>query len=131
MTEYSKALSSSGAVVAFPPATVQVSLGRLISEAGYKQLRCAESEKERFVTFYFNGQQENAYEGEDRIIVPSPKIATYDLKPEMAAIGLTDAILTRLREVPDYKFVLINFANVDMVGHTGNIGSAAKSCASS
>ena len=126
MTEYSKALSSSGAVVAFPPATVQVSLGRLISEAGYKQLRCAESEKERFVTFYFNGQQENAYEGEDRIIVPSPKIATYDLKPEMAAIGLTDAILTRLREVPDYKFVLINFANVDMVGHTGNIGSAAK-----
>ena len=58
---------------------------------------------------------------EDRIIVPSPKIATYDLKPEMAAIGLTDAILTRLREVPDYKFVLINFANVDMVGHTGSV----------
>ena len=58
--------------------------------------------------------------------MPSPKIATYDLKPEMSAIELTDAVLTRLREVPDYKFILINYANVDMVGHTGNIGSATK-----
>lgn len=126
MTEYSKVLLTAGAVVAFPPAMVQVSLGRVISEAGYKQLRAAESEKERFVTFYFSGQAEIAFEGEDRIIVPSPKIATYDLKPEMSAYGLTDAVLTRLREVTDYKFILINFANVDMVGHTGNIGSATK-----
>lgn len=128
MTEYGKILVDNGAKVAFPPETVDMPLGRVISESDYKQLRCAESEKERFVTFYFNGQHESAYQGEDRIIVPSPKISTYDLKPEMSAGELTDAVLTRLRESPDYRFVLINFANADMVGHTGNIGAATKAC---
>jgi 2,3-bisphosphoglycerate-independent phosphoglycerate mutase len=103
-------------------------LGRVLSENGLKQLRASESEKERFVTFYFNGQQEFSYEMEDRLIVPSPKVATYDLKPQMSAIELTDQILNRLKNSFEYKFVLVNFANADMVGHTGNIGSAVKAC---
>lgn len=128
MTEYAKPIVEAGAKVAFPPETVKIPIGRVIAEAGYKQLRSAESEKERFVTFYFNGQQELAYEGEDRLIVPSPKIATYDLKPEMSARELTSAVLTRMKDFPDYKFILINFANADMVGHTGSIGATAKAC---
>lgn len=80
------------------------------------------------VTFYFNGQQELAFEGEDRFIVPSPKVATYDLKPEMSARELTEGVLTRLKDFPDYKFILVNFANPDMVAHTGSIGATAKAC---
>jgi len=128
MTEYEKQIVEAGAKVAFPPENVKIPLGRVISEAGLRQLRAAESEKERFVTFYFNGQQEAPFDGEDRVIVPSPKVATYDLKPEMSARELTDAVLSKLKDVGDYKFVLINFANADMVGHTGNIGAAVKAC---
>lgn len=128
MTEYGKSLVNSGAKVAFPPETVDMPLGRVVSDAEFKQLRCAESEKERFVTFYFNGQHESSYPGEDRLIVPSPRVPTYDLKPDMSAGDLVDAVLTRLREFPDYRFVLVNFANADMVGHTGNIGAATKAC---
>ena len=128
MTEYEKAIVEADAKVAFPPETVKLPLGRVVSESGFKQLRAAESEKERFVTFYFNGQQETAFEGEDRLIVPSPKVATYDLQPEMNAISLTEQVLQKLKDFPDYKFVLINFANPDMVGHTGNIGAAVKAC---
>lgn len=128
MTEYSKTIVESGAKVAFPPEVVLLPLGRVISEAGLKQLRVSESEKERFVTFYFNGQREEAFQGEDRLIVPSPKIATYDLKPEMSSRELTDQVLQKLKESPDYKFVLINFASPDMVGHTGNIGAAVSAC---
>jgi 2,3-bisphosphoglycerate-independent phosphoglycerate mutase len=128
MTEYSKSIVDAGALVAFPPETVKLPLGRIISEAGYRQLRAAESEKERFVTFYFNGQQEIAFEGEDRLIVPSPKVATYDLKPEMSARELTQAVIKKLEGTAGYRFVLINFANADMVGHTGNIGAAVKAC---
>lgn len=128
MTEYGKPIVESGAHVAFPPEIVKLPLGRVISEAGFKQLRASESEKERFVTFYFNGQQEAPFPGEDRLIIPSPKIATYDLKPEMSARELTDAVLQKIKDFPDYKFVLINFANADMVGHTGSIGAAAKAC---
>ncbi|HHT9138797.1 MAG TPA: 2,3-bisphosphoglycerate-independent phosphoglycerate mutase [Candidatus Wunengus sp. YC60] len=128
MTEYEKAIVEADAKVAFPPEIVKLPLGRVISESGYKQLRVSESEKERFVTFYFNGQQETAFPGEERLIIPSPKVATYDLKPEMSAKELTDNVLLKLRQSPDYKFVLINYANPDMVGHTGNIGSAAKAC---
>lgn len=128
MTEYEKPLVEYGGKVAFPPEMVKLPLGGVISEAGYKQLRVSESEKERFVTFYFNGQQETAFPGEDRMIIPSPKIATYDLMPQMSAINITEEVLRRLKEFPDYKFVLINFANPDMVGHTGNIGAAAKAC---
>lgn len=128
MTEYGRPIVEAGAFVAFPPEVVKLPLGRVISEAGHKQLRASESEKERFVTFYFNGQQETASPGEDRYIVPSPKVATYDLKPEMSARELTDGVLQKLKDYPDYKFILINFANADMVGHTGSIGAAAKAC---
>lgn len=128
MTEYEKTLVTDGAHVAFPPETVQVPLGKLIAETGFKQLRAAESEKERFVTYYFNGQQEIAFEGEERLIVPSPKIGTYDLKPEMSVRELTDLVLQRLKESTDYKLVVVNFANPDMVAHTGNIGATVKAC---
>jgi len=128
MTEYEKAIVEADAKVAFPPEVVKLPLGLVVSQAGYKQLRVSESEKERFVTFYFNGQQEVAFEGEDRLIVPSPKVATYDLKPEMSAREVTEKLLQKLKESPDYKFVLLNFANPDMVAHTGNIGAAAMAC---
>lgn len=128
MTEYGKPIVDAGALVAFPPEIVKIPLGRVISEAGYKQLRASESEKERFVTFYFNGQQEIGFEGEDHLIIPSPKIATYDLMPEMSARNLVNSVLQKLKDFPDYKFILINFANADMVGHTGNIGATANAC---
>lgn len=128
MTEYEKASVDEGAKVAFPPEIVRLPLGLVVSEAGYKQLRASESEKERFVTFYFNGQQESAFRGEDRMITPSPKVATYDLQPEMSAREVTQNVLKRMKDFPDYKFVLINFANADMVGHTGNIGAAVRAC---
>ncbi len=126
MTEYAKPLSAAGAQVAFPPETVEMPLGRVVSENDLKQLRMCESEKERFVTFYFNGMQEQAYFGEERLIIPSPKVPTYDLKPEMSAREITEQLLLKLRNGFDYSFVLVNFANPDMVGHTGNIGAATR-----
>lgn len=128
MTEYEKILVDSGAAVAFPPEIVDNPLGRVISEAGLRQLRASESEKQRFVTFYFNGQRENAFSGEETLIIPSPKEKTYDLIPEMSARQLTDSFLERMRSFPDYKFILINYANSDMVAHTGSIGATARAC---
>jgi len=128
MTEYAKPLVEAGVKVAYPPEIVDMPLGRIISENNLKQLRMSESEKERFVTFYFNGQQETSFPGEESEIIASPKVATYDLKPEMSAVELTEALLKRLRNGNDFSFVLINFANPDMVGHTGNIGSTVKAC---
>ena len=126
MTQYGKLLPVH---VAFPPETVELPLGRVLSERGVRQLRMAESEKERFVTFYFNGQQELPFAGEDRIIIPSPAVATYDLKPEMAAREITAAFLENLRVNPQsYGFTLINFANADMVGHTGNLAAGIVAC---
>ena len=119
MTEYEKGLTPE---VAFPPITIPTPLGRVLSERGVSQLRMSESEKERFVTFYFNGQNENAFPLEDRLIIPSPKVPTYDLKPEMSAYELTNVLLTKMRDMK-YQFIVINFANPDMVGHTGNIQS--------
>lgn len=127
MTEYAKPLVDEGAKVAFPPQTVDMPLGRVISELGLRQLRAAESEKERFVTFYFNGQSESAFVGEERLIVQSPKVALYDQKPEMSARELTDAVLKKIKG-NSYKFILINYANADMVGHTGNIGACVRGC---
>lgn len=127
MTEYEKPIVENGAKVAFPPEHVEMPLGRVLSLANMRQLRMAESEKERFVTFYFNGQQEIAFSGEERLIIPSPKVPLYDQKPEMSAREVTDALLTRIKG-DNYKFVLVNYANADMVGHTGNIGAAAKAC---
>ena len=127
MTEYGKPLVEEGAKVAFPPQTVDMPLSRVISELGLRQLRASESEKERFVTFYFNGQSEAAFTGEERLIVPSPKVALYDQKPEMSARELTEAVLNKIKG-DSYKFILINYANADMVGHTGNIGATVKAC---
>jgi len=119
MTEYETNL---GVEVAFPPITVQMPLGRVLSEHGIEQLRMSESEKERFVTFYFNGQREIPFPQEDRLIIPSPKVPTYDMKPEMSAYELTNVLVGKMRE-KKYGFILLNFANPDMVGHTGNIQS--------
>lgn len=113
--------------VAFAPEVVKLPLGRVISDAGFRQLRAAESEKEKFVTYYFNGLRENAFPGEERLIIPSPKVKTYDLKPEMSAEELTTEVLHYIQENV-YKLIVINLANADMVGHTGVIPSAVKAC---
>ena len=128
MTEYAKPLVANGAGVAFPPVSVEAPLGRVISDAQLRQLRAAESEKERFVTYYFNGQYEPPFPLEERLIVPSPKVPTYDLMPQMSAIRLTEEILSKLRAFVGYNFILVNFANPDMVAHTGNIGATTKAC---
>lgn len=117
MTEYEKNLPVE---IAFPPITVQIPLGKILAEKGIMQLRISESEKERFVTFYFNGQRETPFALETRLIVPSPKVPTYDLKPEMAAYEITSTLLNDVT-LMNYPFILVNFANADMVGHTGNI----------
>ncbi len=126
MTQFEKAIVESGAKVAFSPENVKIPIGSVIADAGYNQLRVAETEKERFVTFYFNGQQEAAFDREDRIIIPSPKVATYDLKPEMSSREITENVLSNIKTLGKYQFVLINYASPDMVGHTGSIGPAVK-----
>ena len=128
MTEYSKSLLEAGTYAAFLPEHVDLPLGKVISDAGLKQLRIAESEKERFVTYYFNGLKEEPFIGEERIIIPSQKIATYDLKPEMSAYEITEAFLSKLKQPVEYSFILVNFANPDMVAHTGSIGPTVKAC---
>lgn len=125
MTEYSKQLIDNGAKVAFSPEIVQMPLSALISLAELRQLKITESEKERFVTFYFNGLREKPYSMEDRIIIPSPKIPTYDQKPEMSSFELTQTLLNKLSTM-EYKFILVNYPNPDIVGHTGNIGATVK-----
>jgi 2,3-bisphosphoglycerate-independent phosphoglycerate mutase len=124
MTDYERNLPT---VVAFPLETVRNPLGKVLSDIGVRQLRVSETEKERFVGYYFNGMREDPYQGEDRLIIPSPKVATYDLQPQMSAEELTDRVIDRLTS-DVYTFVLINFANPDMVGHTGNIPAAIKAC---
>ena len=116
MTEYEKNLP---AEIAFPPAVIDMPLGRILSEQGIPQLRMAESEKEKFVTHYFNGLRTGPFPMEDRIIIPSPKVPTYDTKPEMSAQELTATLIQKINE-GNHKFILVNFANADMVGHTGN-----------
>jgi 2,3-bisphosphoglycerate-independent phosphoglycerate mutase len=102
--------------VAFHPQTLDNILGKVVSEAGQRQLRIAETEKYPHVTYFFNGGVEVAYPGEDRVIVPSPKVATYDLMPEMSALEVTAEVVKRMK---DYDLIILNFANTDMVGHTG------------
>lgn len=122
MTEYERNLPTN---VAYPPQAVDMPLGRVLSERGVKQLRMCETEKERFVTYYFNGLREDAFTGEDHIIIPSKKVTTYDLAPEMSAREITQTFLEKL-DGDMYDFVCINFANADMVGHTGNLTAAIK-----
>ncbi|OIQ58758.1 2,3-bisphosphoglycerate-independent phosphoglycerate mutase [Moorella thermoacetica] len=109
------------APVAFPPQVLQNVLGEVIAGAGLKQLRIAETEKYAHVTFFFNGGVEEPFAGEDRLLIPSPKVATYDQKPAMSAREVTDAVLERLDK---YDFIVLNFANPDMVGHTGDLAAA-------
>lgn len=124
MTEYERHLP---VTVAFPPQQVQNPLGKVFSIANIRQLRVAETEKERFVGYYFNGMREEPYLGEDRMIIPSPKVTTYDLKPEMSAYELTDKLLDRIN-LSVYSFIVVNFANPDMVAHTGNISATIRAC---
>lgn len=93
-------------------------LGEYVSSKGLKQLHTAETEKYAHVTFFFNGGRETPYEGEERILVASPKVATYDLKPEMSAYEVKDKLVAAIKE-DKYDFIVVNFANGDMVGHTG------------
>jgi 2,3-bisphosphoglycerate-independent phosphoglycerate mutase len=111
------------AAVAFPPMDVVNPLARVISEAGLTQLHAAETEKYPHVTFFFNGGREEPFAGEERILIPSPKVATYDLQPEMSAPQLTDAVVAAI-ESGRFHFVIVNFANGDMVGHTGVLPAA-------
>lgn len=112
--------------VAFPPSAPRRILGEIVSEAGLAQLRMAETEKYAHVTFFFNSGREQPFDGEDRVLIPSPRdVDTYDHRPEMSAPALTRAILEKLDE-RDYAFVLVNFANPDMVGHTGVLPAAIK-----
>jgi 2,3-bisphosphoglycerate-independent phosphoglycerate mutase len=111
------------AAVAFPPMDVVNPLARVISEAGLTQLHAAETEKYPHVTFFFNGGREEPFAGEERILIPSPKVATYDLQPEMSAPQLTDAVVAAIKS-GRFHFVIVNFANGDMVGHTGVLPAA-------
>ncbi|MBI1274876.1 2,3-bisphosphoglycerate-independent phosphoglycerate mutase [bacterium] len=124
MTEYSSKLAPFYSVL-FPAETPNDSLGEIVSHAGLKQLRIAETEKYPHVTFFFNGGREELFEGEDRILVPSPQVATYDLQPEMSAPEVTDK-LTAAIESGQYALLVVNYANPDMVGHTGNLPAAIK-----
>ena len=98
-------------------------MGGVVAAAGLKQLRIAETEKYAHVTFFFNGGEERNFDGEDRILVESPKVETYDLQPEMSAAEVTDKLVAAI-ESEKYDFILVNYANTDMVGHTGILEAA-------
>lgn len=120
MTSYSAELDRR-LITLFPPQELRRLMGEVVADAGLRQLRMAETEKYPHVTFFFNGGEERRYEGEERIMVPSPKVATYDLQPAMSAVELTDRFC---EAAPGFDFVLINYANPDMVGHTGSLAAA-------
>lgn len=123
MTEYSEEFS--GLHVVFGTDDIPNTLGEVVSQAGRTQLRIAETEKYPHVTFFFNGGKEKAFKGESRIVVPSPKVATYDLQPEMSAEEVNSQLIEFMKENnPD--FICLNFANTDMVGHTGDFQAAVK-----
>jgi 2,3-bisphosphoglycerate-independent phosphoglycerate mutase len=124
MAEYSTALNAFMTTL-FPPDSLRHVLGEIVAAAGLKQLRIAETEKYAHVTFFLNGGEETQYPGEDRILIPSPKVATYDLKPEMSAYDVTDKLVAAI-DGGKYDLVVVNYANADMVGHTGNLDAAIK-----
>ena len=111
--------------IAFNKEQLKNTFGEYISEKGYTQLRIAETEKYAHVTFFFNGGEEKLFNGEDRILVPSPKVETYDQKPEMSAYEVTDKVIDAINK-DKYDCIILNYANTDMVGHTGNIEAAIK-----
>jgi 2,3-bisphosphoglycerate-independent phosphoglycerate mutase len=110
---------------AFPPQSIENGFGETLSKRGLKQLRIAETEKYAHVTYFFNGGVETPYPGEDRILVPSPRVATYDLKPEMSAYEVTDKLVAAI-QARKYDAIICNYANGDMVGHTGNLQAATR-----
>ncbi|MBL8708538.1 MAG: 2,3-bisphosphoglycerate-independent phosphoglycerate mutase [Rhodospirillaceae bacterium] len=122
MVEYSAALAKLMPCL-FPPVELTRTLGEIVADHGMKQLRMAETEKYAHVTFFFNGGEENLFPGEERILVPSPKVATYDLKPEMSAYELTDKLVEAIRS-DAFDLIVVNYANGDMVGHSGNLQAA-------
>ncbi len=123
MTPYDA--SFKGVHILFPKENVENTLGEYLSNKGKKQLHTAETEKYAHVTFFFNGGREAPYDNEDRILVPSPKVATYDLKPEMSAYEVKDKLVEAIN-TQEYDFIVVNFANGDMVGHTGIYNAIAK-----
>ena len=122
-TEYDASMPN--VLVAWPRIAVKNGLGEYLSSMGMTQLRIAETEKYAHVTFFFNGGVETQYPGEDRVLVPSPKVATYDLQPEMSAVEVCDKCVERI-ESGAYDVIILNFANCDMVGHTGVLEAAIK-----
>ena len=122
MTDYGEAFNCP---MFFPPATLNNTLGAYLASLRLKQLRIAETEKYPHVTYFFSGGVEQKYPGEKRILIPSPKVKTYDLQPEMSALEVTEALLKELK-TDDYALVICNFANGDMVGHTGNLSAAIR-----
>lgn len=123
MTQYDATMPN--VHVAFKPQSLDNTFGEYIAEKGLTQLRIAETEKYAHVTFFFNGGVEAPYKNEDRALIPSPKVATYDLKPEMSAYEVTDEVLRRI-DSDKYDVIILNFANCDMVGHTGVMEAAVK-----
>ena len=111
--------------IAFKKEMIKNTLGEIVSKNGGKQLRIAETEKYAHVTFFFNGGEEKQYEGEDRILVPSPKVETYDMKPEMSAYEVTQKVVEAINS-EKYNCIILNYANPDMVGHTGSLSAAIK-----
>jgi len=116
-----------GVNVVYDKDNIEETLGEILAQKGKKQIRIAETEKYPHVTFFFNGGREIPFEGEERILCPSPKVATYDLKPEMSAYEIRDSIIPELNK-GEVDFVCLNFANPDMVGHTGDMNAAIKAC---
>jgi len=125
MTKYDDSFELS---VAFPPIKLNNNLGQIISKAGLKQLRIAETEKYAHVTYFFNSGEEEPFKNEDRVLIPSPReIETYDQKPEMSANAVTEKVVELIRE-KKYDLLILNFANMDMVGHTGVLEAAISAC---
>src|SRR5581483_11701051 len=122
MTEYEEGLD---AEVAYRADEVEMPLARVVSDTGLRQFHTAETEKYAHVTYFINGRRETPFPGEDRVLVPSPKVPTYDLQPEMSAAGVTDTAVEHIRS-GQYDFVVMNYANADMVGHTGVMEAAIK-----
>jgi len=123
MTQYDKTINN--VKVTFKPQSYKNTLGEYVSNKGMRQLRIAETEKYAHVTFFFNGGVETPNPGEDRVLIPSPKVATYDLQPEMSIYEVKDEVIGRLQK-EDYNLLVLNFANPDMVGHTGDIEATVK-----
>ena len=123
MTQYDASMPNVD--VAFKPEGLEDTFGEYISKKGLRQLRIAETEKYAHVTFFFNGGVENVYDGEDRALINSPKVATYDLQPEMSAFEVTEEVVKRIKS-GEYDVIILNFANCDMVGHTGVFDAAVK-----